>query len=444
MEQAGMDYIIQTVFKTNILPVISKCNTRCIFCSHKQNPEELQVYRLPPLTLEHFEEIINFLSPHKKITVGEAATRIIEGEPFLHKDLLKILRKIRTKYPKTPIQVTTNGLLLTDKAVQTLVDLGNIELNISINSVHPMKHKQLLGLKKETDIREKLLLIKGRLKYTGSCVFVPGIMLKEDLEAMCSFLQDHGGEALKIFIPGYTKWSDNQADFGALHQQIKGYVDEIRTKYTLPMVLEPPQLNDLKCEVEGLIKGSPGAEAGILVGDCIVEVNGQEVFSRVDGFNRIFRAFNPTLLISRGNQRLEIKLKKQKNTSSGLIMLYDIDPELPHQIQKAVKRNDGSNVLFITSELGFPILEEAFKKSDFPFSYGIIPAENQFFGGTIQCGGLLTVEDIIKVIRRYLDGKESPDLILLPPNMFDSNGKDLLGRSIKEIEREFNIKTEIP
>ena len=57
MKIARLDYIINTVSRTNILPVESSCNTSCIFCSHRQNPAGIEIYRLPELTVEDYKEI---------------------------------------------------------------------------------------------------------------------------------------------------------------------------------------------------------------------------------------------------------------------------------------------------------------------------------------------------------------------------------------------------
>jgi MoaA/NifB/PqqE/SkfB family radical SAM enzyme len=444
MEYASIDYIISTVFKTNILPVITECNTNCVFCSHKQNPKEVQVFRLPKLDMKNFEEIIEFLSPNKKIVIGEAATRIIEGEPFLFKDILKLLALIRNRYNNTCIQITTNGLLLDETIVNTLVELGNIELNISVNCVDALKHKQILGLKEEQSIKEKLLLIKGKLKYSGSCVLVPEIMGWEDLDEICSFLDQNEAEALRLFIPGHTKLSENSYEFFELYAEAKKFIDKVRNKYSIPIILEPSVINELDCSIEGVIKNSPAYNSGLKVGDIITEVNRKKIVSRVDGFDKVFRSFNPKLKISRDHNVVELNLRKQKNSSPGFVVLFDVDPDIADQMKKVVSRNASDNVLFITSELALNILEQNFKSAGFNFNYNIISAKNLFFGGTIKCAGLLTIQDILDACTEYLKTNPRPELIIVPPIMFDFKRKDLVGRSLNEIEEVLKIKADIP
>lgn len=444
METTSLEYVISTVFKTNILPVISECNTNCIFCSHKQNPKEVQVFRLPKLDIKDFEEIIEFLSPNKKIVIGEAATRIIEGEPFLYKDILELLYLIRKKFKNTPIQITTNGLLIDELIIEKLVELGNIELNISVNSVDSLKHKQILGLKAERNIKDILDLIKGKLKFSGSCVLVPEIMGWRDIEEICSFLDKSQGETVRLFIPGHTKLSKNTYDFFDLYKEAKQAVDYIRNRYSIPVIIEPSVINELDCRIEGVIKDSPADNSGIKVGDLIKEINGKQVESRVDGFDKVFRSFNPKLKIIRDNVIINVNLLKPKNSSPGFIVLFDIDPNVSRQVINVVKRNGGENVLFITSELAYNILFHYFSNSNFSFKYNIIKAQNSYFGGTIKCAGLLTVQDVLDATTEFLKTNPIPDLIILPPIMFDSNRKDLVGRSLEEIESLLKIKADIP
>ena len=444
METASMEYIISTVFKTNILPIISECNTACIFCSHKQNPKEVKVYRLPKLNMQDFEEIIEFLSPNKKIVIGEAATRIIEGEPFLFKDIMKLIALIRKKYENTPIQITTNGLLLKEEFVDALERLGNIELNISVNCVDIKKHKEILGLKVEQNIKDRLRLLKGRLKYSGSAVLVPEIMKGKDLEELCEFLNENGAETLRLFIPGYTSLHGDSPNFFELFKEAKELVDDLRKRYSIPIIIEPSVLDNLNCNVEGIIKNSYAALAGIKVGDVLTSVNGNEIGARVAAFDKIFRAYNPKLKLLRNDIPMEVSLLKPKNSYPGFVLLYDIDPNLSHQVKNLIKRYPSENILFITSELAIHILEKYFEKSDFSFNYKIISAPNNFFGGTIKCAGLLILQDILDLLESYLKTNPAPDLIILPPIMFDSKGTDLVGRNLRELESILKIRVEIP
>ncbi len=452
MELASKDYIINTVFRTNILPIISECNTACIFCSHRQNPEGIEVFRLPKLEMKDFEELLDFISPNKKIVIGEAATRITEGEPLLHKNFIEILELLRKRFPNTPIQVTTNGILLTEEMVEKMVEIGNVDLNISVNCINPDKRARILGLKNLGNIQKSISILKDKLKFSGSMVIVPEIIDRQDIEDVVSLLEDCGAESVRIFLQGYTYKSDIKRDFLDIHNEVMEYTKDIRQKYSIPIVVEPSMIGDLECTVEGIVKDSPACKAQIRTGDSIIEINGEKVKSRVEGFNMAFKSNNPVIKVKRDNQVFEVKLVKPRNTSPGFVVLYDIDFGAHEQIIRAVNRNDSrmkamnekgvENVLFITSELAVGILRKFLEQNDYDFNYKIISARNIYFGGTIKCAGLLTVEDIITAAEEFLKDNPKPDLIILPPVMFDFKKRDLLGRHLSEIESKLGIRTD--
>ena len=79
-------YLVEAARK-NILPLTSYCNVRCVFCSHKQNPDGVLIHRLPSLPVAKVEELVQLLDPREKVVIGESATRLVEGEPFTHPEI---------------------------------------------------------------------------------------------------------------------------------------------------------------------------------------------------------------------------------------------------------------------------------------------------------------------------------------------------------------------
>ncbi|HEX9062883.1 MAG TPA: DUF512 domain-containing protein [Clostridia bacterium] len=442
MNFATMDYIIKTVYATNILPVISNCNTSCIFCSHRQNPEGIEVFKMPDLSIPDFSQIIEFLSQDSKIIIGESATRIIEGEPLLYRNIVPLLWLVRKKYPKTQIQLTTNGIMLNDEIITELTDLGGIELGISVNCLDPVKREAILGSAQKRDIRDTIMLLKDRIPFSLSSVYVPDIMDSSDIYELVSFSSQSGAMMLKIYLPGVTSISGILYPLDSTYREVECFVEDALKNYELPVVLEPSLISDLGSNVVGVIKNTPAFLAGIRRKDQVLSVNDRNVRSRVEAFSASYRAANPELTILRHGNVKKVRLQKRRNTSPGFVMHYDIDPEITHWIENIAAVNKSRKVLFVTSILAYDLLKALFETSGFSFEYQIIKAQNSFFGGNISCAGLLTAEDIIKASRDYLSHNEAPDIIILPPIMFDSRRRDLLGRSIEDISMELGIPVE--
>ena len=134
MDGEVYELILRSAQEHGVLPLTSKCNVACLFCSNRQNPPDIRAFDIETLTLEQIDEILSYMTPKKKIVIGESATRINEGEPLTHPDFIEVLRKIRKRFPETLIQITTNGSLLTDSLAAQIRDLEPLEIFLSLNS----------------------------------------------------------------------------------------------------------------------------------------------------------------------------------------------------------------------------------------------------------------------------------------------------------------------
>ncbi|MEQ8169187.1 MAG: radical SAM protein, partial [Candidatus Eremiobacterota bacterium] len=242
---------IHSISQFNILPVTSRCNFHCLFCSHKQNPPGLEILTIDDLKPSEFEDIIDFLDPEKKVVIGESATRIIEGEPFLNPCLMDILFMLRKKFPYTQIQITTNGSLLNEKILEDLSHIKPVELHISVNTISETYRKQILGLK--TDLKhilEKICLYK--IPFSSSIIALPSVTGWTELEETITFLDRTGCEVIKIFWPSFTEYTDkyNPVRHVNLHE-LQDFYKQIKSVIKTPLLLEPPLMSDLTPVTEG-------------------------------------------------------------------------------------------------------------------------------------------------------------------------------------------------
>jgi wyosine [tRNA(Phe)-imidazoG37] synthetase (radical SAM superfamily) len=423
---------IHSISQFNILPVTSRCNFHCLFCSHKQNPPGLETLTIEDLKPSDLEDIIDFLDPEKKIVIGESATRIIEGEPFLNSYLTDILFILRKNFPSTPLQITTNGSLIDEKIIEKLSHIKPLELHISVNTISEKYRKKILGL--NTCLKTALEKLSSyNIPFSASIVALPHVTGRDELEETIMFLDRTGSEIIKIFWPSFTEYTgENPVRYVNL-DELKDFYKHIKSLIKTPVILEPPLLDDVTAITEGSVAGSPGDIAGIKEGDEIISIEGYEPKSRVDAFNKINSLKNPAVTVRRKKEILSCNIIKDKGEKSGLTFLYDLDWAVVDRIKHVITDNS----LIATSHLAFNILDRALKKEG--LDARLLPVKNLFFGGNIACAGLLTVDDILMAT-----GKEKNfNHLLLPSVMFDENAFDLKGKSCFDIVNNRGFKCDI-
>ncbi len=424
---------IHSISQFNILPVTSRCNFHCLFCSHKQNPPGLEILTIDDLKPSEFEDIIDFLDPERKVVIGESATRIIEGEPFLNPYLMDILFMLRKKFPYTQIQITTNGSLLNEKILGDLSHIKPVELHISVNTISETYRKQILGVKKGLNTTLEILS-SYKIPFSSSIIALPDVTGLSELKKTIMFLSGTGSEIIKIFWPSFTEYTDENNPVRHVNMdELKDFYKHMKSVIKTPLILEPPLLNDLTPVTEGSVTGSPGYMAGIQEGDEILAIGNYKPESRTDAFNRLNNLKNPVLKIRRRREIIDCKIIKNKGEKSGLTFLYDLDWSVIEKIKHMM--TDNSSV--VTSELAFNMLDMALKKKG--ISVRLLPVKNMFFGGNIACTGLLTVDDILVATEE----EKNLSHLLLPSVMFDENLLDLKGESCLEIVNTRGCKCDI-
>lgn len=454
--------ILFSAQQDNILPLTSACNVRCVFCSHRQNPAQVQVYGIGHRSLEDVERTLEFIDPERKIVIGESVTRIMEGEPFLHPEVETILHQIRRRFPLTPIQVTTNGTLLTDRVLDLLQEVGKVELYISLNSATPEGRERLMGDRGGVVRNAVKQLRQRQIPFQGSMVAMPWIVGWDDLEATVSFLDKHGAETIRIFMPGFTAKAPAELRFDPdLPDQLVCWVDAMQSRYPTPLTLEPAFLSDLRAVVEGVTQGSPAEVAGFCRRDEILAIQGEKPFSRVDAFHQLLRGGAQDVRVRRrlgpeqdseSEEEITLSLLKQRGERSGLVFAYDLHPDVYEQVVSLIRRHKARRTLFMASLLAAPVIHQLAMVVEKEFrarsagdtcewTVQTSPVPNRFFGGSIMAGGLLVVQDFLDQWAAL--SERDYDLVLIPSIFLDPWGVDLSGRHGRELEEEMNVPVEI-
>ena len=435
------EILFKTVKEDNILPITSICKLNCIFCSHKNNPPEVETYSFGHLDFALIKTMIEFLNPEQPVFIGESASKIIEGEPFVHPDIYQILKYLRQRWPDIEIKITTSGSFMDLNQTELLKTLEPLELNISLNAPAPEDRVFLMNDSRPENVFKLIPeLKKYQINFEASIVSMHQLYGFEYLKSTFDFLEAYPPISLRVFMAGFSSYAKKDLIIDqSQYYKLAKFINEKRKGYSYPIIIEPQQFSSLAAEIKAVIADSPAAAAGLKSGDIITKVNQQKVESRVDAFYKTKSAQNPKLELKRKENQISLKLSKDKNQSSGLIMSYDLSLEQKRKLEayaeESKKMQNDNLTVIMCSELAFSFLRDFLQ----PYlnsnqNLKLLQTENDFLGGLIIAAGLLTNQDLIKTLNK-VDKKIKR--IILPEIIYDYYGNDLLGQHYSQLETEF-------
>jgi len=387
--------------------------------------------------------LVEYIPAEGPVIIGESATRIIEGEPFSHPKIKKILSLLREKFPQKVIKITSNGSLLEEDMIKFLKSIEPIELNISINGPDADCRVFLMNDPWPDKVFAAIeMLNQFAIKYQASIVAMPQLLGFTYLGETMDFLEKYEPDSLRIFRPGFTKNTEAKLQLtNELYGQLADYIADYSRRLNYPVILEPSRLKANIVNIIGVIAKSPAAKAGLAKDDLILKVNGIKPLSRVEAFFMIKNSKNPLITVQRKQKLLNISIKKQAKASSGIILAYDLPANQIRQLRKIVKNSKAS--IIITSQFAGDYLKSLvdsfqLKSAD----YLVLAVKNEFFGGSIKSAGLLTNQDI-KAALVNQEELHKYQKIILPGIIYDFNGNDLTGEHYSLLEEYFAIDFEI-
>jgi len=146
--------------------ITSKCNYNCIYCD-----QEGFIPKTSELTVDEITKLCKILAEILNVT----RIKFTGGEPLCRDEIVRIIKNVSDLHLYKDISMTTNGLLLYEKA-EELYKAGLNRINVSLGSLNPEVYdkiygsnslkKVLKGLKKAKDvgfnpIKLNFVLMKG-------------------------------------------------------------------------------------------------------------------------------------------------------------------------------------------------------------------------------------------------------------------------------------------
>lgn len=126
------------------ISVTDKCNLRCVYCM----PEE-GIENIPHEEILSYDEILRICRSISQI--GIKKIKITGGEPLVRKDIIKLIRDIKSLEGIEQITMTTNGVLLYDM-LDDLCSAGIDAINISLDTLDKSKFKMITRRDKYEDV----------------------------------------------------------------------------------------------------------------------------------------------------------------------------------------------------------------------------------------------------------------------------------------------------
>ncbi len=167
------------------ISVTDRCNLRCSYCM----PEEGIFMKMHEdiLSYESIVKVVRFA-----VEIGISKFRITGGEPLVRKDIVELVRGIRKVPGVKELVMTTNGVLL-GKMAEELRDAGIDRLNISLDTLDPVKYRKLVRIGKINRVLEGIdTVIKAGFKNTKiNMVLIPGFN-DDEVEKMREFCDGKG------------------------------------------------------------------------------------------------------------------------------------------------------------------------------------------------------------------------------------------------------------
>jgi uncharacterized Fe-S cluster-containing radical SAM superfamily protein len=446
----------------NLGSLSTVCNCHCRFCYEDGNPAGL--FEKEP----RFVSIQEAKTRERYLREGRGLPRESKGffEPLANPDFLGLLRLVRAHDTQHIIDVTTNGVQLTPELVEELVPLAPVYLNVSLNSSDAQTRGRVMGAPHaDRTIRAIRLLRRRGIPFMGTIVPWPEQGL-DDIERTLEFLDEHEARLIRVSMPGLTRHHpryrpDVVAEWLPL---VKERVLAVRARVQTPIVISPHAhvTTSVAAIVEGVVRNSPAAAAGIQLGDLLTTIDGRQVVSRshaADLLNRAAEAGSAQLEVSRGQESLRVTLTGVPQGADaypyqmpgyerldfpgmrfGLVLPGSFRLQYAKQIYEAIRGRGAHKPLIVSSPYYRELVEgllAALPLADVD-AHVVVP-ENAYFGGDVDIGDLWVLQDVADAVRKHIAAHGSPDLILLPSSFLSRWSRDLLGVPHTELERALGI-----
>lgn len=180
----------------------SACNFKCPFCptGHRQMIQNTGRFQ-GVMDFELYKKIIDDLGDFDKPI--KVLRLYKDGEPFINKNLAKMIAYAKQSGFVDYIDTTSNGSLFTPERLAEVIDAGLDKINISVDGMNREQYKAFTGF--DFDFEQFVENIKWLDKNKGNCevaIKIPGELITEAQKQ--EFFDTFGDYCDRIFIENFA------------------------------------------------------------------------------------------------------------------------------------------------------------------------------------------------------------------------------------------------
>lgn len=141
----------------------NKCNSNCLICPYKD-----MNYSYEKMTEELFEKFLSEIDESK-------VKRIIpylNNEPFLDKDFISKVKKIRNKYKNLEIEISSNVSMIKENDIIELKNLNITELRLSVFGYNKDTYNKMMPCLNYEKTFEKLKMISALMQNSNTIISI--------------------------------------------------------------------------------------------------------------------------------------------------------------------------------------------------------------------------------------------------------------------------------
>lgn len=225
-----------------IVDPASHCNLKCRFCptgdlelikatGRYQGPMAFDLFKKIIDDLEEFSEPVKVLRLYK------------EGEPLMNRRFAEMVGYARRSNKIERIDTTTNGVLLTPRTSEKVIEAGIDQINISVNGIRGDQFVDLVRTK--VNFKRYVENIKYLYNIRGSCkLYIKA--LKENLseDDQKKFLDIFGDIADRVFFEHlFPNWPGFDDDIIPKECSVGLYGDEVLERLVCPYIFYSTTIN---------------------------------------------------------------------------------------------------------------------------------------------------------------------------------------------------------